>query len=215
MENDIKEDINNIIAIVMYCYNDNVNTSNTNINELNTIIDNINDFIPWSKALRNTIRSKDDSTRACYIQQNDGIIYIANICKSIALNRFNSNNDGNNDGNNNDNDLIACSTITLNLCQFIANFTACSDGQKQYLWNNNGNSNSNDNKLMIEVLRDMMAAAVNTKNRAALACVTAALYNSISYSNCDVSSTICCHDARYYYYHNHHYHYYHQVLLPL
>jgi hypothetical protein len=198
MENDMKEDIDNIIAIIRNCYNDNIISSNSiNISELNSTIDNINDFIPWSKALRNIIRSKDDTARAFYIQENVGIIYIASICKSIALNRFNSNNDDNdNNYNDNNNDLVASfSTITLHLCQFIANFTACSDDQKQYFWH----SNSNENILMIEVLRDMMAAAVNTKNRAALACVTAALYNSINYNNCDIDCTICCHNARYYY----------------
>ena len=193
---DMKDDIKNVIAITRHCYHNVVNNNNNcNVNDLNSTIDNIHDFVPWSKALRNTIRSKDDNARAYYIQESNGILYIANICKSIALNRFNSNDNDNNDNK----DRNSCSTITLHICQFIANFTASSDDQKQYLWNINGNnSNDNSNRLMIELLRDMMAAAVNTKNRAALACVTAALYNSISYNNCDLSRTICLYGSRYY-----------------
>ena len=191
------DDIITIISIVSHCNNNysNKTTSSTSasstlstLSTLSTTITNINDFIPWARALRNTITSNTDKDVAYYLQQERVIITIARICKTIAISKFTSSNidDGNDDS------IKTCSMITLYLCQFVANFTACSDDQKQWLWC----SDSDDGSYMIEYLRDMLAAAVNTKNRVALAAITAAIHNSISYSNCDIKGTLCANMTR-------------------
>ena len=215
MMNDIvsnNNDIISIISMITYCNNSysnssNSNSSNSNSNSnssnsssssnLNTItIKTINDVIPLVKELRNSIRSNDDKNIACYLQQENIIKYIANICKIIAINKFttiNIDSNNNNDDDSNNNDINACSIVVLYLCQFIANFTACSDDQKKFLWSKENGSSSS---YIIEYVRDMLAATVNTKSRKALAAITASIYNSICYNDCDLKETICSIEAR-------------------
>ena len=199
--NDIisNNDIISIISMITYC-NSSSSNSNSNNSNLNIAIKTISDMIPLVKELRNTISSNDDKNIACYLQQENIIKYIANICKIIAINKFTTinidSNDDNDDDSNDDNDINACSIIVLYLCQFIANFTACSDDQKKFMWTKENGGSSSSNSYIIEYVRDMLAATVNTKNRKALAAITASIYNTICYNDCDLKETICSIEAR-------------------